>query len=153
MAEEAPKRDFGSMDDVKSRLQGYSLSEDRYRPDLYPTTYCFSLDGHSVTVAPLRGRIFDMEVKYKKMPTGTYQQILEQESETPGWQPVETDDPRFKKQFPLFNPKDIRNKMYVTDNGQFVALVQRDVADVELSLWIHSSDYWDWLEQYRNDQK
>ena len=130
---------------------GPAIQTDRYRPDLYPASYGFDVDGAKVDATLIDGRSLYLAIKYAKAPAvenvGT---LLARFSGLPAWTEQPATDPSFEKYFPLFNPA---RGTFLAAQGRAFALVQRNVGLGELVLWLSAAEYPERLLTYRAERR
>jgi len=135
-----------------SQRHGATLSTDRYRPDLYFTSYTFAADSYEVEATLCDGQCAHLMVAYPEEPAGmVVEHALTQFSGLADWIELPTTDPQFPEYFPLFSPN--RNRFFRTADSRAFAMVQTRVGLGALVLWFCRWDYPSVLRAYRKGLK
>lgn len=133
---------------------GPVVETDRYRPDLFPTSYVFRSEDAEFNVTLIDGAALHATVAFKTAPTPLVApDLLQRFTGPPGWVQQPTTDARFAEHFPMFSITDPRNAFFVSADASMFALVQRDVAGQELMLTLSMKDYISQLKAYREKQR
>jgi hypothetical protein len=123
----------------------------RYRPDLYPGSYCFQHESARIGVEFLRGSAHYVRVYFDKMPSEDIEVLLARYSGIEPWKPTSTREVAFASYFPLFNPEAPRNRFFTT--VRHAALIQTDTAGIALGIHILTESYRELLAEYRKERK
>lgn len=131
---------------------GPVVEVNRYRLDLYPTSYEFVAHGAKLEATLLEGRCMYAMVAYAEVPAADIvEEHLALLSGLRTWTEQPTTDSRFGVHFPLFDPR--RNRFFVEAEEAAFAMVQQNVELGGLVLWLSARDYPQMLHAYRADQK
>ncbi len=126
------------------------VETNRYRPDLYPTSYIFKADDALLEVTILDGQALHIKIAFEKAPQKpNISELLLRYSGISGWLPQATTDPQFAKYFPAFSTTHPGNAFYTPTDESVFALIQRNVGSGELVIWLSSKDYPTKLKTYR----